>query len=168
MSFRLTGKQFFLTYPRCTLALSEARNLLAGILEWTHLIIAKELHEDGTPHLHVYVKCTRKLNIKSPKHFDLKEYHGNYQTVNNTAATINYVKKDNEFLEENKQITETVLDACKSMEPEEFFEYCVKNKIPKGYYDEAKKLCSRTFDILNSDEQLPEGNSTNLTLTLTR
>ena len=46
-------------------------------------IIAKEKHDDGTDHLHVYLSMAKKLNIKSSKFFDIEDdngtvYHGNY------------------------------------------------------------------------------------------
>lgn len=166
MVFRLTGKQFFLTYPKCDLSKEKAKDLLDSILDPVHLIIARELHSDQTYHLHIYVKNRRKINVKRQDYFDLDGYHGNYQTVRDKNKVVTYVKKGGDFLEEKaEEADESVLDACRTMDPDAFLEWCIKKKIPKGYYDEAIKLCSRTFDIEETDE-LARGNPT-LLLTLT-
>lgn len=41
-----------------------------------------EQHEDGTPHVHAYVRYDRKKHVRQATFFDLKKgeevFHGNY------------------------------------------------------------------------------------------
>lgn len=151
MSFRLNAKSFFLTYPKCNLEFNEIYDVLSTKGRISYALISKELHADGTPHRHVYVQYSKTLNLKSPNCFDIKEHHGNYQTAKNSEATKNYVKKDKDFQEYKDDNGEHLLDKCKSMTETEFFEHCAKEKIPIGYYNEAKRLCADYFTI-TSDE----------------
>lgn len=67
-------------------------------------IIGQEKHEDGQPHLHVYVKYLTKIRTKVPTFFDItagdKVYHGKYETAKSAIASIKYItKEDTEPLE---------------------------------------------------------------------
>lgn len=152
MSFRITGKQFTLTYPKCDADFEEIYDLLSSKGRIQHAIISKELHADGSNHRHVYVYYAKKLNFKSHSCFDIGQYHGNYETTKNPAAWIQYIKKDNNFKEYKEEMdNESLLDKCKSMTETEFFNHCVKEKIQIGYYNEAKRLCSDYFTIIDND-----------------
>jgi hypothetical protein len=68
-TFRLQTKEIFMTYPQCggleieTLLKDLTIKLNTFIVE-AH-VITKELHEDGNPHLHVYIKTKRMIDIKN-------------------------------------------------------------------------------------------------------
>lgn len=98
-SFRLNCQRLFLTYPRCDLPISDALQLLRSKLDFEEYVIARELHQDGTPHLHVYLRRGegKKFNIRSTTKLDLGQFHGNYQSVRSTAAVKKYVTKGNDF-----------------------------------------------------------------------
>lgn len=55
---------------------------LLDILPVGKALIAEEKHEDGSPHLHAYLKLTKTVNIKNKNKLDIKDgetvYHGNY------------------------------------------------------------------------------------------
>lgn len=103
--FRLSAKNLFLTYPQCgltkELALEKLQN--KSCIDIKDYVIAKEAHEDGTPHLHVYLSLARRCNIINPTALDLiddgQTFHGNYQASRDPAATIRYCKKDGEFIQ---------------------------------------------------------------------
>lgn len=158
MSFRLNAKHLFLTYPKCTESKENLLEYLKTKLDIKHAIVSKELHADNTPHLHVYLHLFKKCNIKCQSTLDFNGFHGNYTTCRNIEATKIYTKKDNDFIEFNEQKDDNIMDACKSLDQEEFLLWCVKKRIPRGYYDEAKRLCTRTFDVEESTEELPKGN----------
>lgn len=61
-------------------------------------IVARELHEDGTPHLHCYLRLDRKVNIGSQSLFDIQGHHPNLQGVKSNAAVVAYVMKDDNFV----------------------------------------------------------------------
>lgn len=101
--FRIDGKRFFLTYPKCTLDKQAALDALKGLLESKYLgaIVAKELHDDGEPHLHVYLECSSRISVKNARYFDIEGFHGNYQTVRSVDASKQYVTKDGDVLIDN-------------------------------------------------------------------
>lgn len=146
MAFRLTAKSFFLTYPQCTLTKEEAIAQLKVLGPTTYWVIGREKHEDGNPHLHAVVTFTYKRNVKSVNFFDLKgentTYHGNYQTCKNVDASINYCKKDGDWIEsdEIEDADESLIEIARKHSREEFLEVCLKRKIPYGYFEEAWKI----------------------------
>jgi len=62
-------------------------------------VIARELHEDGTPHIHVYLLLPARFNCRNPRYWDLADLHGNYQSAKSYTAVVRYIKKDNDYLE---------------------------------------------------------------------
>jgi hypothetical protein len=148
MAFRLSAKQFFNTYPQCTLTKDQVRDAYKLFGQYEHIIVAHELHQDGSDHIHVYVKFVQKKNVKSSSYFDIAGFHGNYQTARNSEAVENYVKKDSDCLEERHNATrELVLDQARNLSQTDFFEYCVQERIPPGYYSEALRLIQRINTI---------------------
>lgn len=101
--FRLNGHGFFLTYPQCAETKEDLLDFLLK-LGADKVVVAREKHESGEPHLHAYLKFEKKKDIRKPTYFDFKGYHGNYQTAKCPAAVIKYVKKDEDFLEFNISI----------------------------------------------------------------
>lgn len=94
--FRLDGKAFFLTYPKCDLTRERALELLKAKLvshNIVHYCIAQEKHEDGSPHLHCLIILEKKKSVHGDKYFDLEQYHGNYQTARNRVKVFDYITK---------------------------------------------------------------------------
>lgn len=96
--FRLNAKKVFLTYPKCKLTKEELLDKLPNKESIEQYYIARELHEDGEPHLHAILVYNYKLNIKSEKHFDIGDYHPNIQSVKKLDNAISYVCKDGDFI----------------------------------------------------------------------
>ena len=96
---RLRAITWFLTYPKCTLEREEVAQALTKVGKYKELIVAKETHQDGEPHLHVYVKFEEEKDCTSGKTFDIGEFHGNYQACRSWKAVMEYiVKEDKEYL----------------------------------------------------------------------
>jgi len=110
--FRFNASKVFLTYPHCPI---REQGFLAAfnLRDRVKTCFAKhELHADGSPHLHVYVAFTNKLDLSDPRCFDLIEYppaeqqvdprphnryHPNIKRVNgpeNTTKLYEYLCKD--------------------------------------------------------------------------
>ena len=53
---------------------------------------------DGHDHTHALIVFKNKLNIRNSHYFDYEDYHPNILPVKNFAASINYVKKDGNFV----------------------------------------------------------------------
>lgn len=72
-------KNIFLTYPKCPhdkldmLSMFELK--LPNNIE--HYVIARELHEDGSPHIHAYLRLKKVLKIRDMNYFDIKGRHPN-------------------------------------------------------------------------------------------
>lgn len=99
------AQHLFLTYPRCSLELKEAFEQLQKKFkgrEW--LVVARELHEDGTPHLHAALRLKKRRQFKVSSFADLSDgtssFHGNYQAARSIREVVAYVIKDGEFLAE--------------------------------------------------------------------
>jgi len=113
--FRIDSRSWFLTYPKCGLTKDNAMLLLKEKLsdKFLGVVIARELHEDGTPHLHVYVLLKRKFNCKNALYWDLEGYHGNYQSARDINAVVKYIKKDGDILQEGDIDWKEKVDAKK-------------------------------------------------------
>jgi len=104
-SFRICSKGWFLTYPRCALSKEEARDLLkAKGKDIKQMVVAREHHADGTPHLHVYVKLGSEFNCRNARFWDLDSSHGNYQSAKSLLAVMKYVTKGGDYLEEGVDV----------------------------------------------------------------
>jgi hypothetical protein len=98
--FRIQSKSWFLTFPKCPMTKEEVHALLCAKGRAIYGgVIARELHADGTPHIHVYLLLETVLNCKSPRFWDLGSHHGNYQHAKSYASVVRYIKKDKDYLE---------------------------------------------------------------------
>lgn len=100
-SFRLQAKGWFLTYPKCTMTKEDVLGALK--LKRTGLqqvIVSRELHHDGTPHLHCYLYYSTKFDCTNERFFDLADHHPNIQVAKSIRAVQHYIKKDGDFIQE--------------------------------------------------------------------
>lgn len=101
-SFRLNAKYAFLTYPRCSASPQDVLDRTRKLTGYHSSIVARELHQDGTPHIHILVAFQNKCDFKSFTRLDeLGGLHGNYASVRQLLACYNYVRKGNDFLDDN-------------------------------------------------------------------
>lgn len=73
--FRINVKNIFLTYPRCSLTNDNALEQLLPICLPSikkFIQVAWELHEDGSPHLHVLIQLESRAHITNKRLFDLR------------------------------------------------------------------------------------------------
>lgn len=92
-------KTLFLTYPRCRLPKERILEHLRTIDQVNEYVVAKELHEDGEPHLHAYVKFQTGLRTAefTPR-LDVDGHHGNYQSARSFRSVVKYVTKDGDYI----------------------------------------------------------------------
>ena len=86
------AKGWFCTWPQCKITKEEALEMLMplGVDEY---VIAEELHADGEPHLHAFIKLAKRKRWSATL-FDLGACHGNYQPAKSWRAVQEYCKKD--------------------------------------------------------------------------
>lgn len=105
MTFKLRGKNFFFTYPKCDERLETIRDNIIRIFSELgrvvgKYIIASERHEDGDLHRHCYFGLddeVREPRCSSSK-FDIGGHHPNIQTCRSAEKVIRYVIKDDDYI----------------------------------------------------------------------
>ncbi|ADN85598.1 AC1 gene product [Tomato leaf curl Ranchi virus] len=106
--FKINAKNYFLTYPKCSLAKEEALSQLLNIQTPTSkkfIRICRELHEDGTPHLHVLIQFEGKFQCRNNRFFDLTSptrsahFHPNIQGAKSSSDVKTYMEKDGDVLD---------------------------------------------------------------------
>lgn len=79
------AKGWFLTYPKCEVSPQAALEFLKEKHTIVEYVIAQEDHQDGTKHLHAFVKLEKRTRFKKDI-FDFPEHHGNYQIAKSWKA----------------------------------------------------------------------------------
>ncbi|BAA00782.1 AL1 [Potato yellow mosaic virus - [Venezuela]] len=107
-SFSIKAKNYFLTYPQCSIskeeALSQLQNLTIPVNK-KFIKICRELHENGEPHLHVLIQFEGKYNCTNNRLFDLvsptrsTHFHPNIQGAKSSSDVKSYVEKDGDTIE---------------------------------------------------------------------
>lgn len=95
MSFRLAAKNHFLTYPRCDAAPNDLLLYLQSLehpISWA--VVCRELHQDGTPHMHAVIGYASKRDIRNNRYYDWNGHHPSIEGCRNVQQSIAYVKKD--------------------------------------------------------------------------
>nr|CCH75852.1 replication initiation protein [Tomato yellow leaf curl virus] len=106
--FKINAKNYFLTYPKCSLTKEEALSQLFKIQIPTSkegLRICRELQDEGTPHLHVLILFEGKFQCKNNRFFDLTSptrsahFHPNIQGAKSSSDVKTYMEKDGDILD---------------------------------------------------------------------
>nr|UYS88285.1 Replication associated protein [Tomato yellow leaf curl virus] len=106
--FRINSKNYFLTYPNCSLSKEEALSQLKNLETPTnkkYIKVCREFHENGEPHLHVLIQFEGKFNCKNQRLFDLvsptrsAHFHPNIQAAKSSSDVKSYIDKDGDTLE---------------------------------------------------------------------
>lgn len=99
--FSLQAKRYFLTYPQCNLDKTMVCDWLVSQHEVHQCIVSEEKHEDGHPHLHVYLTFEKAKRISRADYFDLgnpenpeEVFHPNIQSCKNMKECVKYITKD--------------------------------------------------------------------------
>lgn len=88
----------FLTYPKC----SAPRESVLDMIKERGLtlqkgLVSQEMHKDGTPHLHAYLKFSKTVETLNCRYFDIKyngdTFHGKYESAKSAIQTIKYISK---------------------------------------------------------------------------
>lgn len=88
------AKGWFLTFPKAEITKEELLEECKRIGEVAEYVIAEEKHQDGTPHLHAFIKFEGRKRFTQMKF----SKHGNYQVAKSWKAVEAYVKKGGDFI----------------------------------------------------------------------
>nr|AIS68775.1 replication initiation protein [Bitter gourd yellow vein virus]UYO78095.1 AC1 [Tomato leaf curl New Delhi virus] len=106
--FQIYAKNYFLTYPKCSLTKEEALSQLQTLETPTSkkfIRVSRELHENGEPHLHVLIQFEGKFKCQNNRFFDLvsptrsDHFHPNIQGAKSASDVKTYVEKDGDFVD---------------------------------------------------------------------
>nr|AKP17213.1 AC1 [Dolichos yellow mosaic virus]CAI91273.1 replication associated protein [Dolichos yellow mosaic virus] len=106
--FRISARNIFLTYPKCSLSKEEALEQLCRIecpSDKLFIRVAQEAHQDGTMHLHALVQFKGKAQFRNARHFDLTHphstqiFHGNVQGAKSSSDVKSYITKDGDYVD---------------------------------------------------------------------
>ncbi|BAB86384.1 replication-associated protein [Tobacco leaf curl Japan virus-[JP2]] len=106
--FKTNSKNYFLTYPHCTLTKEEALSQIQALETPTNKLfirICRELHEDGSPHLHVLIQFEGKYQCTNQRFFDLvsptrsAHFHPNIQGAKSSSDVKTYMEKDGDVID---------------------------------------------------------------------
>lgn len=98
---RLQGKKFLLTYPQCSLTKEALSSFLRDHFEVKAFTIARELHQDGTPHLHAAIILECSPNSSNMRLFDFDGHHPNIKTLKTKSdfdRASKYCQKDGDYI----------------------------------------------------------------------
>lgn len=95
--FRVQGKNFFITYPRCDI--SPAVMLAELKTHFKHMVygkVVREKHSDEGYHLHALVQSESRVDIKNQAFLDYRGFHPNIQRCRDPSAVFHYTEKEKE------------------------------------------------------------------------
>jgi len=101
-----------------------------------YVIVCQEKHKDETDHLHAMVSFDKKKDIRNERFFDIDNFHPNIQSVKSVPKSINYIKKDKNFIEWgelNKNVETTFPTYTEGMLFTDWLTKCLTLKVPYGY-----------------------------------
>ena len=94
---RIQAKGWFVTLPQCTLSKEyylAAIHARYSLDEW---LVAEEVHEDGSPHLHAFFKTVKKITW-SPEMFTVDGFRGCWLVAKCAKAVAKYCAKDGKWI----------------------------------------------------------------------
>ncbi|ALV85583.1 replication-associated protein [Pavonia mosaic virus] len=106
--FKVNAKNYFLTYPRCSISKEEALSQLLALETPTnkkYIRVCRELHEDGAPHLHALLQFEGKFQCTNCRFFDLRHpqhsnvCHGEYKSCKSSSDAKSYIEKGGDYIE---------------------------------------------------------------------
>ena len=102
-TFRCASKQFAITYPQCDVSMRTMFDWFVSSFHPRYLCVARELHEDGHPHLHVCAVFNSRKDVQNERYFDFKDndkvFHPNIKKCRRVHWWDEYVKKGGDFLQ---------------------------------------------------------------------
>nr|WKU84283.1 repA protein [Melinis repens associated virus] len=94
--FYFQNSNVFLTYSRCPLEPevvgSNLKNLLSAYAV-SFVAVNRELHQDGTPHIHALAQTNQRIYTSDTGFFDILGFHPNIQGTRNCKAVLAYISK---------------------------------------------------------------------------
>nr|APC65820.1 replication-associated protein [Tomato yellow leaf curl virus-IL] len=106
--FKIYAKNYFLTYPNCSLSKEEALSQLKNLETPTnkkYIKVCRELHENGEPHLNVLIQFEGKYQCKNPTVLrpgipkQVSTFPSEHSAAKSSTDVKTYVEKDGDFID---------------------------------------------------------------------
>lgn len=162
---RWQGRNFSVTYPQCPLERQSVLDFFQDKYgdKLTKWVVARERHEDGNFHLHIYLGFSKKVDIKNPRLWDITDdnttYHPNIQTTKDVTAWVTYCQKEDSECISNVTIKRSYGDILSTADSQETFLQAVKEAYPRDYVlqnDRVRDFAEREFKKRNITEYVPK------------
>jgi len=152
--FNMKAKKFFLTFPQMPsdkiIDFKEIRDRILESQSIKNGIIAKEKHQDGNTHFHIYLEYTKTKTVNRHDYFDfIFDHHGKYETCKTKLASIKYITKGMDYylIGDLNSFSSTLLlknfaKNCirQGYDTQDFFSIGNNNDIDNLIYDDSLKL----------------------------
>lgn len=130
-------------------------------------IVAREVHQDGTPHIHAFVRFSKKVALQGGPGLTLLDglagQHGNYMATRQQVAWIKYIKKEDSMaiewnmpatvrkqarrgLDWNADDSEELAPSKRALKIAEYAESIVKGRDPYDLNDEDAGFMMMNLD----------------------
>nr|AWH15134.1 truncated AC1 [East African cassava mosaic virus] len=172
--FQINAKNYFITYPRCSLTKEEALSQLKAFSYPTNIKfirVCRELHQDGVPHLHVLIQFEGKFQCTNLRFFDLispsrsTHFHPNIQGAKSSSDVKAYIEKGGEFLDdgifqvdarsargEGQHLAQVYADALNASSKSEALQI-IKEKDPKSFFLQFHNISANADRIFQAPPQ---------------
>jgi len=146
-NFVYDGVHVFLTFPQCPLEREQLRDRLQETVGLGEYVVARERHDDGNYHLHVYWHFGRRRRFTRADAFDVDGYHPNIQRPRSAKHVITYCRKEDDAplvsdglgdIEDAKQNGwSSILEQCEGRDE---FLRLAREKFPRDYVLSLERL----------------------------
>lgn len=146
-SFRVRGKRFLLTWAQCDASHYAVQQLFVAHRSPKLLIVGRERHANGDPHIHAYVEYEKSLDVKYTGFWDIDERRPNIKpkrTKREYATAKDYVKKEGDYEvfgedteEEEQARPKLVQRAQEEASWATFLQWGYENDVPYAYVHAA-------------------------------
>lgn len=136
-TFRICGNSFFLTYPQTNHDVAdELLTFFKSLRDYQGCVIGKELHEDGSEHLHALVQFCKRIDSTRQSFFDVAGRHPNIQVARRPSDVYKYVTKDGNFIKDG--------ELTRIGRTKESFEEAIQEALTKESLREAIQFLKQT------------------------
>ncbi|AJM13612.1 replication-associated protein [Asystasia mosaic Madagascar virus] len=173
--FNINAKNYFLTYPQCSLSKEETLSLLLAKqipVNIKFIRVCRELHQNGEPHLHVLLQFEGKYQCTNQRFFDLVSpnrstpFHPNIQGAKSSSDVKTYIEKGGDFIDhgefqidarsargQGQNLADLYADALNASNKEAAMRL-IKERDPKSYFLQYHNI-SANADKIFAPKRVP-------------
>lgn len=148
--FRFQGKSVALTYPQCPVMKENALEHLLDKFPIDEYFIAREKHEDGEWHLHMYLSFKERVRTRDVRAFDIGIYHPNIQTCKNKGRWLRYMSKEDQDPLTNMNTKELIWTRILHAASLEKAMTIIKEEKPRDFIMSAERIKQNLREVFDA------------------